>query len=157
MLIRPFEEWFSYRRKNMADTAKRVDLVGAQAKALTERYGNQIEAGVQTVNEKAREVTFQGVVETVKDKLHDVTSGASELASKARDTAQDWASSVGDTAMQAKGKAQEVATAVGEKADGLAQDASALIRRYPFQALLVGVGFGFLLGQVMRHSSSARA
>ncbi len=33
---------------------------------------------------------------------------------------------------------------------GMAGDATSLIRRYPFQAILVGVGVGFLVGRVLR-------
>jgi ElaB/YqjD/DUF883 family membrane-anchored ribosome-binding protein len=110
----------------------------------------------------------------VKEKAHDVAACANELAGKATDKAQEWASSVGDAAVHAKDKAQQWASSVGdaavhakdmakeaasatvEKAGDLGKEVTALIRRYPIPALLLGVGAGFLLGQVL-HSSSKRA
>ena len=64
--------------------------------------------------------------------------------------------SVGDAAVHAKDSAQHAASATLEKAGDLGKDATDLIRRYPIPALLVGIGLGFLLGQVL-HSSSKRA
>jgi hypothetical protein len=33
---------------------------------------------------------------------------------------------------------------------GMAEDATALIRRYPLQAILAGIGVGFLVGRALR-------
>jgi ElaB/YqjD/DUF883 family membrane-anchored ribosome-binding protein len=114
------------------------------------------------------------VVGTVKDKVHDVAAGASELVGKATDKAQQWASSVGDAAVYAKDKAQDWACSVGdaavyakdmaqqtasatvERAGDLGKDVTALIRRHPIPALLVGIGAGFLIGQMCHYSSSRK-
>jgi ElaB/YqjD/DUF883 family membrane-anchored ribosome-binding protein len=79
------------------------------------------------------------------------------LAGKASDKVHEWASSVGDATVDAKDKAQQIASATVTKVGELGKDMSDLVRRYPIMALVVGVGAGFLLGQVMHRSSSRSA
>jgi ElaB/YqjD/DUF883 family membrane-anchored ribosome-binding protein len=96
------------------------------------------------------------VVGAVKETAQDVSAGAAELVGKAKDTAQEWASSVGGAAVGAKDQAQQMASTAVEKVGDVGQELTALIRRYPLQALLVGFGVGFLLGQVLLRPSSGR-
>jgi ElaB/YqjD/DUF883 family membrane-anchored ribosome-binding protein len=128
---------------------------------------------MQIAGDKTREAA-SAIMGAVKEKMHDVADGATALVGKTTDKAKEMASSVGDAAVQAKDKAKEMASSVGdaavyakdqvkqaasatvEKAGDLGQDATDLIRRYPIAALVVGLGAGFLLGQVL-HSSSRRA
>ena len=100
---------------------------------------------------------MSGVIGTVKEKMHDVAAGAADLAGKATDKVHEWASSVGDATVNAKDNAQQVASATVAKVGELGKDVTALVRRYPIMALVVGVGAGFLLGQVMHRSSSRSA
>jgi ElaB/YqjD/DUF883 family membrane-anchored ribosome-binding protein len=79
--------------------------------------------------------TAGGIVNAVKEKVHDVAVGASDLAGKAKD------------------KVVEFASAAASKAGDLGQGVTALIRRYPLQALLVGFGVGFLVAQLIRRRS----
>jgi X-X-X-Leu-X-X-Gly heptad repeat protein len=90
------------------------------------------------------------IVNAVTEKAKDLASGASELASGAKETVQEWGSAAADAASHAKQKAQECATSAAHKADHLGEDVTALIRRYPTQAFLVGLGVGFVLGQMRR-------
>jgi hypothetical protein len=96
--------------------------------------------------------TSGGIVEAVKEQAHAVAAGAADLAGRAKDTAQEWASSVGDAAVRAKDKVRHMASAAGEKVGEAGQDLTALIRRYPFQALLAGFGVGFLVAHFLRRS-----
>jgi hypothetical protein len=132
------------KSKHAADTA-----LGMAEKA--EELGN---AGTQAAKEKLQAAT-SGVVGAVKDKAQDMADSASQLAVKVKDTAEEWVSSVGDAAVQVKGKAQEVARATAHEFGELNQEVIAWVRRYPLPALLVGVGAGFLLAQILRRPSSA--
>lgn len=94
--------------------------------------------------------TAGGAMEAVKEKVQDVAAGASELATKAKDTVQDWASSVGTAAVHAKDRAQDVAAGAVDKVGDVAEDVTAMIRRYPVAALLVAFGIGFLGARLLR-------
>jgi hypothetical protein len=109
----------------------------------------------QEVRDQAR-ATAGGIVEAAKEQVQVAAAGASRLAGMAKDSAQGWASSVGGAAVQAKDKARDMAAAAAEKVGEMGEDLTALIRRHPLQALLVGLGLGFgvgfLMAQVMRRS-----
>jgi hypothetical protein len=84
-----------------------------------------------------------------------MATSASQVAGKVKDTAEEWASSVGSAAVQAKDKSQEVVGAAAENVGEVGQEVTALIRRYPLPALLVGAGVGFLLAKMLQRPSSA--
>jgi ElaB/YqjD/DUF883 family membrane-anchored ribosome-binding protein len=156
----------------MLEMKEKTDDTDRTAKGIADRGGDQARAATQAAGDNSKETS--GVMGAVKQKMHDVADGATELAGKATDKAQEWASSVGDAAVHAKDKAQEWASSVGDaavhakdlakeaasatvdKTGDLGKEVTSLIRRYPIPALLIGVGAGFLLGQVL-HSSSKRA
>lgn len=83
-----------------------------------------------------------GIASTMAEKAQDVASGA-------RDTIQEWGSSAADVAGQAKQRVQDFATSAAHRAEDWGEDVTSLIRRYPIPALLLGVGAGFLLAQLM--------
>jgi hypothetical protein len=158
----------------MLEMKDRIDDTARTAKGIADRAGNQAQAATKAAGDRAKEAT-SGIVAAVTETVHDMATGASELVGKgtdkaqqwassvgdaavhAKDTAQEWASSVGDAAVYAKDQAQQATSATVEKLGDLEKDLTALIRRYPLPALLVGVGAGFLLGQVLHVSSSKRA
>jgi hypothetical protein len=142
------------RRPNMADTREKTKEAARTVPGMPERAGDHGTGGSHVAYDKTKEAT-SGVVGAVEEKVQDMATSASQLAGKVKDTAEEWASCVGGAAVQAKDKAHEVAEAAAEKVGELGQDVTALIRRYPLPALLVGVGMGFLLGQMMRRPPSA--
>jgi hypothetical protein len=77
----------------MADPREKIGETAGQARALTEKTGQQVKGAAQAAGQKAKEVAG-GVVEAAKDKVQDVAAGASALAGKATDTAQAVASTV---------------------------------------------------------------
>ena len=79
--------------------------------------------------------------------MHDIAEGASEFATKAKESAQQWASCAADMAGDAGHKAQELAGTAVDKMGDIGQDLTNLIRRHPVQALLVGFGVGFLIAR----------
>lgn len=104
----------------------------------------------------AKGVTTAGVGEAVKEMVQTAGADASKLMGQAKDTAQQWASSVGGAAVQAKDKAAELTSSAVSKVEDIGAEVTALIRRYPLEALLVGFGVGcgagLLLAQLMRRS-----
>jgi hypothetical protein len=104
----------------------------------------------------------KAILDTAKDKVKEVASGAAdlaaaakdkakELAETARDKVKDVATATGDLAGQAKEKVQDwTATAAdksGETFQEVGRELTALVRRYPVQSLLVGFAVGFLLAR----------
>jgi ElaB/YqjD/DUF883 family membrane-anchored ribosome-binding protein len=94
-----------------------------------------------------------GIMETAKEKAKDLTSGASDIMSGAKDKVQEWASTAADTASEAAGfvkdKAQEYAGVAMDKAQDFGREATDLVRRYPIPALLIGFGLGFLAARLI--------
>ncbi len=86
-------------------------------------------------------------MQSAKDQAHDVMDSASDLATQAKDRVQQFASSM---AGEAKDKVQEYATMAADTAQDMGKELTNLVRRYPLQALLVGLGVGLLLGRVSR-------
>lgn len=138
----------------MADTREKLKDTSGTAPWKPDRPGDPGKGSTQVASDRTKEVT-SGVAGAVKEKVEDMAAGASQLAGKVKDTAEEWASSVGGAAVQAKDKAQEVAGAAAEKVGEVGQDVTDLIRRYPLPALLVGVGVGFLLANLLRRTPSA--
>jgi hypothetical protein len=140
----------------MLEMKEKIDEAARTAKGIVDRGGNQAQAAAQDAGYRAKEATT-GMVAAVTETVHDMATGASELVGKGADRAQEWASSVGDAAVYAKDQALHATSATVKTIGDLEEDVTALIRRYPLPALLVGVGAGFLLGQVLHVSSSRRA
>jgi len=91
--------------------------------------------------------TATGVMEAVKEKVQNVTDGASDLVDKAKETTQEWASAAAGMAEQAGERARQAASFAADTAEDLGQEATRLIRRYPIPAVLIGFGVGFLMAQ----------
>jgi hypothetical protein len=106
----------------------------ARAESLTEKYGDH-EAAVRTAPEQARQQTCKGVVDTIKDKVHDATA---------------------DAAVHAKDSVQHAASSAVGMAGNFGRDVTGFIRRHPGAALLVGFGAGCILGLVARRLTAPR-
>jgi uncharacterized protein YjbJ (UPF0337 family) len=114
---------------------------------LQQRYGYPRERAQQEVDRRLQEFGEKsaGVAATVTSTAHAVASSVAETAgtaaSKAQEIAGAAAAAVTDTVAGA-------GPAVREKGvQGLSEDLSGLIRRYPVPALLIGLGLGFVLGR----------
>lgn len=138
----------------MLDTTDTIKgRIGAADKAQERTH--EVSARAWATAKEPEGSTAGGVVEAVKEKVQDVAAGASELFIQGKDTAQEWAAAAADAAGQAKDKAVELASTAADRVGDLGQDVTRLIRRYPFQTLLIGLGvgcgIGFLLARVTRH------
>jgi len=98
--------------------------------------------------------TLSGAASNVGHKAEDVTSsvgtGLQSLGEKVRDKGPD--SGVLGRGKEAVASAMEQTGKYIEDRNlsGMAEDVTSIIRRNPIPALLVGVGLGFLLGQLVR-------
>jgi gas vesicle protein len=136
----------------MAEMSKKTRYLAGTASEALKKPGVQETA--DRSKSKAEEGT-SGVVGAAKEKIQEMATSASQVDGNVKDTAEEWASSVGSAAVQAKDKAQEVVGAAAEKVGEVGEEVTALIRRYPLPALLMGVGMGFLLAKILQGPSSA--
>jgi len=143
----------------MADTGKQTGPSAPNQGSHPEKAADQhSQTGIASTG---------GVVESVTEKAKDVAAAVGDAASQAKDKAQVWAGRAAEKtkdaataaahlAVQAKDKAQEWTATAADKAGDAAQDAvkefSHLVRRYPLQALFVGVAVGFLVGRATSRS-----
>jgi hypothetical protein len=86
-----------------------------------------------------------GVMDTLKEKGRDLTSGASDIAGQVRGTAQEWAQTTRAGAQQAWDSTRQFASNVADRAEDAWEGAGNFVRRYPIATLLCAFGAGFLL------------
>ena len=114
---------------------------------LQQRYGYPRERAQQEVDRRLQEYSAKraGVAATVTSAAQDVASRVAETAGTAATKAQEMA---GSAATAVSDTVAGVGTYVQDKGlQGLSGDLTALIRRYPVPALLIGLGIGFVLGR----------
>lgn len=114
---------------------------------LQQRYGYPWERAQQEVDRRLQEYSTEsaGVAATVTSAAQDVASRVTETAGTAATKAQELAGSAVTAVTDA---VAGVGTYVQDKGlQGLSGDLTALIRRYPVPALLIGLGIGFVLGR----------
>jgi len=148
-----------------------------QTRNFAEKAADKTKETAGTVAERAKEAAS-----TIADKARDVTSslttsvteGASNLASTAGHKADDAVAATGsgmqslaDTLRKNTPDEGMLGTASNQVADtlesggkylqeqglsGMADDLSAMIKRYPIGAMLVGVGIGYILARATSRS-----
>lgn len=140
--------------------------------------GRKVGEGVARTQEAASSATqkVQDVASTIGHKAQEAASSAAhkaqEMASNVGEKAEDALSSVGDRMSSLAGALREkapqsgmlgtAASSVAEQLEAgghylqehgfkdMAQDLTAVIRRYPIQAICVALGVGFLVGMGSR-------
>jgi len=92
-----------------------------------------------------------GMVDKAKDAAQHLADRAGDYASQARDKVGEWAGDAGDAARQAGHRVQEWAGDAYDYASDhvgdFGKDVTAMIRRNPIPAVLIGFGLGLLLGR----------
>jgi ElaB/YqjD/DUF883 family membrane-anchored ribosome-binding protein len=136
----------------MLGSNQKIDDAARTAIGIVDKCSDQAQTALHAAGNRVKEATSD-MIETVNDTVHNVAASTTELVGKGADKAQEWASSVGDAAVYAKDQAQHATSATVKKIGDLEENVTAFIRRNPLPSLLVGVGVGFLLGQVLHHSS----
>ena len=130
-----------------------IDAAADKAKQATDRVNMTINGGQSTVGQ-------------VKDKAHEVAGQARDGARSALDTAGQYAGQVQEKAGEWADDAVSAAKSAGDRVGHWAEDAyegvsnvnvgdfgqevTALIRKHPVPALLIGFGVGLLLGRVAK-------
>jgi len=116
---------------------------------VQQRYGYPRERAMQEVEQRLQEYGGRtaGVAAAVTGAAQDVASSVTEAVGTAATKAQEMA---GSAATAVTDTAAGVGTYVQEKGlQGLSEDLTQLIRRYPVPALLVGLGIGFVLARTV--------
>ena len=127
---------------------------------VQQRYGYPRERAQQEVERRLQEYSGRtaGVAATVTSAVQGVASSVTETVGTAATKAQEIAGSAATKAQEMAGSAATVVTDtaagvgtyVQEKGlQGLSDDLTQLIRRYPVPALLVGLGIGFVLARTI--------
>lgn len=144
--LRPqLRSWFD--RLTEAD----VGQIGGQKDRLVslvqQRYGYSRERAQQEVDRRLQEhgqktsgVTTR-VTGAAQEAASRVTETAGTAAARAQEAAGATAATVADTAAGAGTYLQD------RGVEGLSEDLTGLIRRYPVPALLIGLGIGYVLGR----------
>ena len=93
-------------------------------------------------------------LDTAKEEIKTDAHSVGEMASWAKDKVKEVVDEAGHTAKQAGDKIQKWAgdtyEATSHAAGDFGREVTALVRKYPVPALLVGFGVGMLLGRVSR-------
>jgi ElaB/YqjD/DUF883 family membrane-anchored ribosome-binding protein len=153
------------------------NMPGGPGQAETERRTSPSDAASR-VGEKAEELAaaagqkVASVADRAREMARDAGGRAGDLAKNAGHKAEEAVSSVGGQMKSLAGTIREkaphegmvgsTASAVASTLDsggaylqehnlkGMAEDMTNLIRRYPIQSLLVGIGVGFLIAKATR-------
>ena len=100
-------------------------------------------------------------IDTAAEKKKDLTNQEGGLMHTIKDNAESAMHSVGDFVGHARDRIGTSATKAGEKVQHWAEDAygaggdftkevTSLVRKYPIQSLLIGLGVGMIVGRVVR-------
>jgi ElaB/YqjD/DUF883 family membrane-anchored ribosome-binding protein len=153
---------------NLGSTQRdKGENLGASAGQFASDAKNKAQEAAAAIGEKAREAAS-----SVAGSAKDLTHKAADLASNAGHQAEEAVSSVGGQMKNLAGTIREKAPHEGmlgsaaarvadtletsgrylqeENLKGMANDLTALIRQYPIQAILVGMGVGFLFARATR-------
>jgi uncharacterized protein YjbJ (UPF0337 family) len=117
-----------------------VSLVQQRYGYTRERAQQEVDRRLQEYGEKTAGVTAT-VTGAAQDVASRVTEAAGTAAAKAQEVAGAAAATVTDTAAGAGSYVQD------RGVQGLSEDLTGLIRRYPVPALLIGLGIGYVLGR----------
>jgi uncharacterized protein YjbJ (UPF0337 family) len=117
-----------------------VSLVQQRYGYTRERAQQEVDRRLQEYGEKTPGVTAR-VAGAAQEVTSRVTEAAGTAATRAQEVAGAAATTVADTAAGAGTYLQD------RGVEGLSEDLTGLIRRYPVPALLIGLGIGYLLGR----------
>jgi ElaB/YqjD/DUF883 family membrane-anchored ribosome-binding protein len=128
----------------LKDRAKdAINNTADKAKSATDAAANAADKAKQSGG---------GVMDSIRDEVKDVAHSVADFAHGAKDRLKEYAGEAGDTAKHAADKVQHWAgdayDATAHAAGDFGKEVTALVRKYPVPALLVGFGIGMLLGRV---------
>jgi ElaB/YqjD/DUF883 family membrane-anchored ribosome-binding protein len=109
-----------------------------------------------TAEDKAKGIAGKvaDVAQSAKQAGEGLLNRAGDMASTARDKVEDWAGDARDAVQHAGEKAQRWAgdayDATADSVSDFGNEVTAMVRKHPLPALLIGFGVGLLLGRTMR-------
>lgn len=119
-----------------------IDTAADAAKTATDRAANAANGTGAT--------TFEAVKDTARSvatHVADTATAVGETAAKVAETGYDAAKDAGH---KVEGWAEDAYKATAEGAGQFGKEATAFVRKYPLQALALGLGIGFLLGRAAK-------
>jgi len=143
---------------------------GQAGQDLLHAAGQKVQDAGHTAGQKAQDLV-QTAGQKAQDVAHTASQKAQDLAHTAGQKAEDATASFGKTLETAAdkvrgnapnegvlGRASEAVASTLEQSgryleenlSGMADDMTAMIRRNPIPAVLIGVGLGFLIGRTLR-------
>ena len=111
-----------------------------------DKLANKAEDLADTAAAKTREAAAKAR-DTARDVGNTLSEAAESLQDKIRRTGKDAAEVVSTVTDRVRSSASYVQE---QGFEGLMDDVGTLVRRYPLQAVLIGVGVGFLLARGLR-------
>lgn len=133
-----------------------IDDMASAAHRATDAGAGRIHQATDAAADRARGGTDKaaGVVSAIGEKAHDVAAAIGECATQTKQSVQHMASSAASSVEHAKDAVVDwTSDAVhhpGEYLKAGGDELTSLVRRYPIQALVVGIGIGFLLAKATR-------
>jgi ElaB/YqjD/DUF883 family membrane-anchored ribosome-binding protein len=140
--------------KELFDMADRKDDLARLGVGTGPNAGvaNAVGHAVSALGDKARDAasgTAQKVEDLASGAADKMRGAARTVANKAEDLASGAADKMRDAARTVAHKAEDAVEATKEKAGELVDNFSHTIRRHPTEAILLGLGVGFLLGLLL--------
>jgi len=154
-------------RPTTGATQRELDRTADNAHDTVNSATDKAHVAVDTVSDKAQQVAgdVKDKVQQVADKAQDVGAQAVDRADAATTTVGEKMTTAAQTLREKAPTSGPVANVAGTAADTLEQagnylqeqdladmraDVEGLIRRYPVQSVLIGVGVGYLLARSRR-------
>jgi vacuolar-type H+-ATPase subunit H len=168
------DEFETFRPGGMDSTGNQGPAIQSRISDAAEKAKEAASSTADKAKDMAHSVVdkAKGTASAIADKAQDATRRAGDIAKNVGQKAEETVASVGGQMKSLAGTIREKAPhegAVGSAActvagtlesggeylqehnlHGMAQDMTSLIRRYPLQSLLVGIGIGFLISRATR-------
>lgn len=104
----------------------------------------------KVINEAAKNKTPAALEEEMARLRADIASLAETLRDLAKEVASDTVDAVKEKLGQASGEVRDVASRAKEKAASAADSAEDTVKEHPLASVLIALGLGFLLAQLLR-------
>lgn len=117
---------------------------GTQSKDTGRTATTQATTEIHKNNGSRADVKDDDAAAAVREKIESATDTVSQYSKRAGEILQDATSSV------TEGLKESAEYLRGEGISGVVEDIATIIRRYPLQTLVFGVGIGFLLSRGRR-------
>jgi hypothetical protein len=122
-----------------------IDTAGEKTKDLTDQAARVAKAATekQVTGASSGKCQDVGLMDTLKDNAESAIHSVGDVVGHARDR-------IGASAAKAGEKVQHWAEDAYEAGGNFRKEVAGLVRKYPIQSLLIGLGVGLIVGRVVR-------